>query len=137
MIPSSHHGSWKGPNRLWFEDPSKPERSDGSLEVSAAKVAYTWSFKDSPEKGEIELFGPAGSVRAGWTDSWHAKKCMTLHGCFAEGCLVLYGTYGEEQEWGWRIELDTRDPEHFVMRMFNLMPDGDIAPAVDLRGARA
>jgi hypothetical protein len=51
----------------------------------------------------------------------------------------LYGTYpaGDgSPDWGWRIELDWCDPEHFTFRMFNVLPDGREALAVDLRGAR-
>ena len=44
MIPNSHHGSWHGPNRLWFEGP-EPERSEGRVEVGATTINYKWSFR--------------------------------------------------------------------------------------------
>jgi hypothetical protein len=137
MIPKSHHGLWHGPNRLWFEGP-EPERSDGRVEVSAATIDYTWSFRGQRQEGRIRLFGPEAALRAEWADSWHAKGGMALHGRFDQGALVLYGAYaaGDGPEWGWRIELDVRDPEHFGLRMFNVEPDQPGVLAVDLRGER-
>ena len=138
MLPSTHHGTWKGENRLWLEDPNAPERSDGSIEVAEASLAYTWSFRGATQRGEIALSGPKGSMRADWKDSFHAADGMVLHGLFDDGVLRLYGTYsgGEGPAWGWRIEIDLRDPEHCSLRMFNLEPAGALVPAVDLRGGR-
>jgi hypothetical protein len=137
MIPNSHHGAWHGPNRLWFEGPD-PERSDGRVEVGATTIMYTWSFRSQGQEGRLRLFGPEGAVRAEWTDSWHAKEGLALHGRYEQGVLVLFGTYpvGDGVEWGWRIELDVRDPEHFLLRMFNIEPGQSAVAAVDLRGAR-
>jgi hypothetical protein len=139
MLPSSHQARWTGENRLWLEHPAEPERSDALLDAAGMSVAYRWSFRGKPQQGKIELSGPPGSLRADWTDSWHAPDAMVLHGRMDDGLLLLYGTYpaGEGPAWGWKIELDMRDPEHFVLRMFNLDPDGSIAPAVDLRGGRS
>lgn len=137
MLPSSHHGSWKGLNRLWFEDPAAPEKSDGTLEVESDSIAVTWSFRGAAQRGEIVLAGPAPSLRADWKDTWHAADGMSLHGHLADGVLRLFGTYsGGDTTWGWRIEVDFRDPEHCVLRMFNVDLGGGVAPAVDLHGAR-
>lgn len=137
LIPSSHRGDWRGPNRLWFQGP-EPERSEGQLAVASRSVKYGWSYQGKSQSGEIDLWGPPGAVRAAWKDTWHAADGMALHGHLHEGVLRLYGTYpaGEGPEWGWRIEVDTRDPEHLSLRMFNLLPGGVIVPAVDLRAAR-
>jgi hypothetical protein len=139
MIPDSHRGAWRGPNRLWFEDPKSPERSDGLIDAEASSLRYRWSFRGAPQEGELRLAGPAGAVRGDWKDSWHMSNGAVMHGHAADGVLVLYGTYpaGDGPDWGWRIELDWRDPEHLSLRMFNLEPAGPAVPAVDLRGARA
>lgn len=138
MISSKHHGRFTGPNRLWFEGP-EPERSQGSMVASATKLAYAWSFRDKGQEGQIELFGLPGALRADWRDTWHAAKGMALHGLLEEGVIRLFGTYpaGDGPEWGWRIEIDCRDPEHLTLRMFNVAPDDGVSPAVDLRGARS
>jgi hypothetical protein len=65
---------------------------------------------------------------------------MVLHGHAQGNGVVLYGTYAAgdgSPDWGWRIVLDWCDPDHFSFRMFNVLPDGVEALAVDLRGARA
>ncbi|HMJ10714.1 MAG TPA: hypothetical protein VK524_04865 [Polyangiaceae bacterium] len=137
MIPSSHHGSWSGPNRLWFEGP-EPERSDGRIAADATTINYTWSFRGAAQQGVIRLFGPDSALRCEWTDTWHAKDGMALHGCSDENVVVFYGTYpaGDGPEWGWRIKLDFRDPEHLLLRMFNCEPGKSSVLAVDLRGER-
>lgn len=137
MIPPSHHGTWQGPNRLWMEG-ATPERSEGQVEVAETAVRYTWTFRGDAQEGRLALFGPPGAVRADWVDTFHAADGMALHGRLDDGVLVLYTTYGagDGPEWGWRVELDVRDPEHFTLAMFNLDPDGKVHPAVYLRGTR-
>jgi hypothetical protein len=137
MIAASHQGAFRGPNRLWFEGP-EPERSDGTIESAAATVRYTWSFRGAAQQGEMELAGPAGALRCKWKDTWHAADGMLLHGRLLDGAILLYGTFaaGDGPDYGWRIELDARDPEHFTIRMFNIEPGGAETIAVDLRGAR-
>jgi len=138
MLPQSHHGTWSGPNRLWMEDPQAPERSDGSLDVSATEIGYTWTFRNEPQNGRIRLLGPAAAVHASWTDTFHASDGMHLYGFMREGFLQLVGTYGagDDVEWGWTIEVDFRDPEHLTLRMFNVPPGHDPMIAVDLHGQR-
>jgi hypothetical protein len=63
---------------------------------------------------------------------------MDLHGYGHDNLVRLFGTYsaGGSPEWGWRIDIDTADPECFRFRMFNLAPDGATFIAVDFAGAR-
>jgi hypothetical protein len=138
MLPESHLGKWTGPNRLWMEPGTKPEPSDGQLELSATRISYEWAFRGKKKEGTIDLYGPALAVRAAWTDTFHAENGMAMNGYFDERVLHLFGTYpaGDGPEWGWRIELDLRDPEHAVMFMFNLEPTGAVVPAVHLFGTR-
>lgn len=141
MIPASHHGSWAGTNRLWFTDPTIPLTSEGTLELAGAGLTYTWVYDGAVQRGAIQLFGPAGACRAAWTDTWHARDGMVLNGLLVGGVLRLYCTYpaGEGPEWGWRIEVDVRDPQAVELRMFNLPPDPATGPesyAVHLRGTR-
>lgn len=138
-LPDTHHGNWAGPNRLWIFDPTTPDRSDGTVEVAAKTVRYTWSRGDKAHEGVIELAGQPAALRCDWTDTFHAGNGMTLNGYEREGVVYLYGTYpvGEGQpEWGWQIQLDARDREAFVMRMFNVVPGHGPMPAVVLYGTR-
>ena len=139
MIPASHHGRFAGTNRLWFMPGTPAHLSDGTLEVSADRVAVTWAHEGKPKEGALVLRGPAPSCRGDFTDTFHASDGLVLHGRQDGSALYLYATYpaGDgSPDWGWRIVLDWCDPDHFSFRMFNLLPDGQEALAVDLRGAR-
>lgn len=138
-IPESHHGAWKGPNRLWTTDPKKPARSDGAITVMKDGIDYRWSLGEKEHQGKIRLHGQAAALRLTLEDTFHSPKEMNLHGHLADGVIRTYGTYGAgpgQPEWGWILELDWRDPEAFVLRMFNVVPGHGVVPAVVLDGAR-
>ena len=139
MIPSTHHGSWRGRNSLWLEPGKPPAVSEATMEAGADLLSWRWSFDGGAREGSLRLFGPAPSLRAQFADTFHAAAGLALHGFVREGRLMLYGTYatGEGQpEWGWRLELDWADPGALVLRMFNLEPSGVEEIAVDLRAGR-
>ena len=139
MIPISHHGRYAGTNRLWFMPGTPAHRSPGRLVVGAQQVLVHWAHEGVPQQGELLLSGPAPACRCQFTDSFHAAAGLVLHGLVQGPAVLLYGTYpaGDgSPDWGWRIVLDWADPEHFGLQMFNVMPDGSEALAVDLQGAR-
>ena len=139
MIPSSHHGRFAGPNRLWFMPGTPAHVSDGTLEVGADRVAVRWAHDGAPKEGLLLLRGPGPACRGDFTDTFHAASGLVLHGHVQGGTLRLFCTYpaGDgSPDWGWRIVLDWCDPDHFTLRMFNVKADGREALAVDLRGAR-
>jgi hypothetical protein len=140
MIAPSHHGRFTGSNRLWFMPGTPAHVCDGTLVVAADRVSVRWSHEGAPKEGELVLSGPARSCRGDFTDTFHAASGLVLHGHVQGSGVLLYGTYpaGDgSPDWGWRIVLDWCDPDHFSFRMFNLLPGGMEALAVDLRGARA
>jgi hypothetical protein len=140
MIPPSHHGRFAGPNRLWFMPGTPAHVSDGELVVASHRVLVRWAHDGAAKTGELVLSGPAPSCRGDFTDTFHAAGGLRLHGHAHGSTVLLYGTYpaGEGMpDWGWRIVLDWCDPDHFSLRMFNVLPDGAEALAVDLHGARA
>ncbi len=119
-------------------DPNKPLRCEGTLAAEARSIAYPWSNEGAEQTGTLQLHGQPGALRGDLVDTWHAADGIAPHG-YAEGGVVrLFGTYavGDGVEWGWRIELDTRDPEAFTRRMFNVMPEIGVVPSVVLAGAR-
>lgn len=114
--------------------------SEGTLTVAADRVTVAWAHDGAPKLGELRLRGPAPACRGDFTDTFHAESGMVLHGYAPGQELRLFCTYpaGDgSPDWGWRIVLDWYDPDHFVFRMFNVLPDGQEALAVELRGARA
>lgn len=138
FIADTHLGDWSGPNRLWMMDPDKPDRSEGTITASAAAVQYSWSHDGKEHKGEIQFTGQPAALRAAWVDTFHAAEGQTLHGYAQDGVMHLFGTYpaGNGIEWGWQIEIDTRDREAFALKMFNVMPTVGPVPAVALLAAR-
>ena len=140
MIPDSHHGRFTGTNRLWFMPGTPAYVSDGALVVAANRVSVRWAHDGAAKEGEIVIGGPAPSCSGHFTDTFHASAGLLLHGYAQGSTLYLFGTYPAGEglpDWGWRIVLDWADPEHFSLRMFNVLPDGKEALAVDLLGARA
>ena len=140
MIPTTHHATFSGPNRLWFRPGTPAHVSDGVLEVSANRVAIRWAHEGAAHSGEVVLNGPAPSCRGDFTDTFHAGSGLLLHGHVQDASVRLFGTYPAGEglpDWGWRITLDWSDPDHFSLRMFNVLPDGLDVLAVELRGARA
>lgn len=139
MIPSSHHGRFSGSNRLWFKAGTPAHVSDGTLIVAADRVSIRWAYKDTPKEGELVLSGPPQSCRGDFTDTFHAASGLITHGYVQGSAVRLFTTYSAgdgSPAWGWRIVLDWYDPDHFSFRMFNVLPDGREALAVDLSGAR-
>ena len=139
MIPSSHHGRVAGPNRLWFMPGTPAHVSDGTLEVAADRVSVRWAHDGAPKEGVLLLRGPGPACRGDFTDTFHAASGLVLHGHTQGSTLRLFCTYpaGDgSPDWGWRIVLDWYDPDHFGFQMFNVLPNGTEALAVDLRGRR-
>ena len=140
-LPTSHHGTWRGENRLWIMDPDTPFVSEGTMAIADRTVRYTWSHEGKPQTGELTLKGQPGALKATWTDTFHAQEPFTLHGFLemsAESDLLrLFTTYDAgEATWGWIIELDFRTPSACTMRMSNVMPGLGAVPAVLLEGTR-
>ena len=85
------------------------------------------------------MHGQPGALRASYHDSFHAGAGMGMNGYGQDGVVRLFGTYdagADQPEWGWQIELDSRDPEAFVLRMFNVLPDVGPVHAVVFEGKR-
>ena len=137
MLKKEFFGDWTGKNRLWFDKP-EPARSEGAISVSKDAIDYQWSFQGKEQQGTLRFFGPNPSLRVEWQDTFHSKDKVDMHGSFLNQFLELFGTYpdGEGGEWGWKIEIDFRDPEFLRLRMYNVEPNGNIHIAVDLTSSR-
>lgn len=138
MLPTSHHGRWRGTNRLWFRPDQPSHDSEGTLSIGPNTIDIAWALKDKAHAGTLQLKGSAPSTRVAWTDSFHASSGMTLHGPFRDGLLHAYTSYsdGEGGYWGWTLELDLRSPDEVALRMFNVPPGSPPLLAVDLRAKR-
>jgi hypothetical protein len=150
-IPSrlaSAVGDWTGHNRLWFEPTQPAIESDttavirGEAAGRMLRVSYSWSYEGKPCEGVLIIGddAKAGRCDCAWADSFHnSHRLMPLTGPAAgEGAVSVKGSYAAPPgpDWGWRITLEHPSPDAFVMRMYNITPDGTEALAVEASYAR-
>ncbi len=139
MAFATHQGPWEGTNRLWFEDPRKPEESVGTMRLEGDTLHVGWSFRGVAQTGMLNLTVAAESAAIDWMDTWHAAGGMRSTGTATDTTLVVSTTYpgGEgAPDWGWRTEIDASDPQELVLRMINIDPAGTETLAVELVGRR-
>jgi len=126
---------WTGAAELWL-DPlgDQASRSDCTIAVDAGGVRYAWSHEGKAHEGSVTL----NERGADFQDTWHQKEpmeCATVRG--AGGLFQVQGSYGPEQDWGWRIGLSFRAPTgELVLQMTNIAPWGEEARAVRMICAR-
>ncbi len=130
------NGHWQGTNKLWFEPGGECHQSPISLTANAVRdqlleVAYEWQYQNQPKIGRL-MVSLTGNTAA-WYDSFHFDSDLWVCDVEqqAEG-LNLSGTYPAPPgpDWGWRITLG-KDLGQFLMRMYNITPEGEEALAVE------
>jgi len=136
-------GSYIGEYKLWFEPGSEPLVSEtiADLSIVAEKrffvMRYDWWYEEKRRDGVIMLGDDVKANRcdASWIDSFHnGHRIMQCTGPAAnDGPISVRGSYAAPPgpDWGWRTELERPDDDSFVMRMFNITPDGAEALAVE------
>ncbi len=141
-------GEWTGQNRLWFlpAEPSFDSPTTASIHLEAGgnflSMRYEWSHEGTPQHGFILIGEDASTGRcdAAWADSFHnSHRLMPCTGPIAtDGVLRATGSYPAPSgpDWGWRIELSAEEAERLLLRMFNIMPDGTEALAVEASYSR-
>jgi len=139
MIPSSHHGNWRGASRVWWDGPRRD--ADLTIAVDATHVAYSYRPERMPlQTGAIKLSADTAGVRADWVVGTEtAANAMHLQGVLQDGLICLYDVppEGEVAEWHLQIEIDARDPEYFSIRVFRAAPGEAHLLALDLTCARS
>lgn len=141
-------GKWSGHNKLWFEPTAAAIESTTTAEITGEAAGrmllmrYTWEYDGKPCDG-IVLLGDdikAGRCDAAWADSFHnGHRLMPLTGAAAgDGDISVRGSYPAPPgpDWGWRITFEHPSSDVLVMRMYNIMPDGTEALAVEASYAR-
>ena len=127
-------GEWTGSNRLWMMPGTDAEDSAATAEIGFsgqgkfAELRYTWATEGEPEDGLLLLRELHGGVQAVWGDSWHTPDGFYLwNGEILDGVVVVRGSYTAPTgpDWGWRIEIDTRQTDGLHLSMFNITPDGE------------
>lgn len=142
-------GRLTGENRLHDPHSNRPEDTPSTAVISAVlggrfvRIDYTWSYRGAPQEGSL-LVGhdsQEGAMTAHWVDTWHnGDKVMACRGATGgQGVASVRGSYAAPPgpDWGWRIDLVTSDANSLRINMFNIEPDGQEAPAVEAKYARA
>lgn len=150
-------GEWTGTNQLWLspDEPVRRSATMASFELVAGgrfgEIRYTWEEGGRPHAGVL-LFRlasepgpmarpPEAEVDVVWTDSWHMGSSFLL--CRGEtddeGRISGLGSYPapEGPDWGWRIVIAAESPAALTVLMYNIMPDGQVFPAVEAAYTRA
>ena len=147
---SKAQGEWKGQSRLhlsWLPDDQKIQESESSLSIkidknqSFARLDYSWSNEDGLQEGALLLASSSASdaVTGGWSDSWHQSGAvMALSGADTDSGTKVSGHYAVEghPDWGWKIELESKDKDTLVLRMTNVSPEGEEDWAVEAKYSR-
>jgi predicted enzyme related to lactoylglutathione lyase len=150
-------GNWRGTNRLHDPHTNAPEDSPSGLTLTPIlggtflRVDYTWVYQGAPQEGSLLLGADpeGGAVTGYFSDTWHyANKMMACPEIKTKAGakdhsnrLAVQGGYAcpPGPDWGWRIELEMRDEpkKALLLRMLNVTPDGQAAPAVEASYAPA
>lgn len=143
-------GRWTGTAHTWME-PGKPPLQapwEGEVQVLFGgryiRFAYHSSLEGTPFAGEL-VVGYHRSLAewtAAWIDSFHVgTDIMRSAGSAAPGAPIGFlGSYfitAEQPRWGWRTEIHDQQDGVLLLRMFNIAPDGQEYPAIEVQLHRA
>jgi hypothetical protein len=138
-------GDWQGTTRTWFEPGKLGNESaiTGSIRVVLGGRfllhEYECTFQDKPEHG-MALYGyhiDEAMFEAAWIDDFHTGTAIQFAQGGSKGAgenFNVSGTYfaGEgEPRWGWRTEITQPDRDRLVIVMYNILPGGEEAKAVE------
>lgn len=140
-------GRWAGTARTWFRPDELADTSEWRGEIRQVAgghllMEYEGAMQGKPLRGTMLLaVNPkTGECTAAWVDSFHsATEMMVSRGKLAEGVIQVLGSYKVEghPEWGWRTELRPRAADEMTITMWNILPDGREAKAVEVEWKRA
>jgi hypothetical protein len=138
-------GRWTGKARLWFEADQLADESPvaGSIRSVLGGRFLVHEYENTIENRRVEglaLIGhdcEADRYEVAWVDSFHNGTRIMLsvepEGSSRSEFSVL-GSYGDGQggpDWGWRTSIHLPEPDHMILRHFNISPQGDEALAVE------
>lgn len=119
---------WAGTKELWL-DPLGNEAATCpcTMQVGDRAIRYTWTHEGKLHEGSV-TFHKEG---ADFTDTWHSAGVMCCRLLDrAGGLFQVQGTYGDDNDWGWRIGLSQRPSGDLVLQMTNVAPWGEEGRAV-------
>jgi hypothetical protein len=136
-------GSWDGSTRTWFEKDiladESPMRGKIAMLMDGRFLSYEYqgTINGKPFEGKM-LWAydlNAQKCQMNWIDTFHMGTGM-MHSEGNEtgnGFSVLgsYAVEGITVFWGWRTELEIINSDQFLIRAFNISPEGEEAKATE------
>ena len=136
-------GSWDGNTRTWFEkdvlaDESRMRgRITSVMDGRFIRYEYTGTINDKPIEGlmlwSFDLENQ--KCQCSWVDTFHmGTAIMYSEGAETSNGFTVLGSYGSPdfpQPWGWKTELEIINSNQFIIRAFNISPDGEEAKATE------
>ena len=136
-------GSWDGSTRTWFEKDVLADESPMRGKVAMVfdgrflSYEYTGSLNGKPFEGKMLWGYNLGTKQCemSWIDTFHMGTgiMQSIGNETGNGFSVLgsYGGEGMPEPWGWRTELEIINSDQFLIRAFNISPEGDEAKATE------
>lgn len=136
-------GNWEGTTRTWFEKDvladESPMRGKMSLILEGRFLSYEYQgvLNGKPYEGKMLWAYDLGNEKCqcSWVDTFHmgtgilqSEGKATKNGFESTG---KYGWIGIPEPWRWRTELEIINANQFVIRAFNISPEGDEAKATE------
>ena len=153
--PSSPHhflaqlvGGWTGTSKLWLEPEKLASETPilGSIQLVLdgrfALFLYQSSIDGEPQHGMF-TFGfntLLERYEASWVDSFHNNTAIMFctGGANEDGFFVL-GSYPDPTggpDWDWRAEVSILEPDHLLLKAYNISPEGEEFQAMEFQLSR-
>jgi hypothetical protein len=136
-------GSWTGTTQTWFEADiladESPMRATATLLMDGRflNLDYEGVLSGKPFEGKMIWSYDLGNdkCQCSWIDTFHMGTAI-MHSEGAEtgnGFVVTgqYGWTGIPAPWSWRTELEIINSEKFILRAYNISPEGEEAKATE------
>ena len=136
-------GSWDGNTRTWFEKDiladESPMRGKITLLMDGRFLNYEYegTLNGKPYEGRMTWAYDLGNEKCqcSWIDTFHMGTAI-MHSEGSEtgnGFSVTgqYGWIGIGEPWSWRTELEIINSDQFILRAYNISPEGDEAKATE------
>lgn len=136
-------GTWDGTTRTWFEKDVLADESVTSSKIIALlnkrfiRYEYRGIINGKPHEGLMVWGYDLGNEKCvcSWVDSFHmGTGIMFSEGEETPNGFSVTGKYDNlewPEPWGWRTELEIVRPYQFILRAFNISPDGEEVKAIE------
>lgn len=142
--PLAHlSGSWAGSARTWLDPEGEPDLSSWRATVEVlldsryVRLRYQGECCGKPHSGEMTLGFDEHEHTMYWIDSFHTGASPMWSVGPAGSVISVLGSYrAGDQRWGWRTLFREADGQ-LVLEATNITPDGQEAPAIEVRLSRS